>query len=68
MKVRVELLRWEGAGEEPRVLHSLTHESHSLPAVKAAIERVMESIPLREPPHGYRIVTESGTELYGWSD
>jgi hypothetical protein len=43
MKVRVEILRWEDEGEEPRVLHALSHESHSLDAVKATIESVIES-------------------------
>lgn len=66
MKVRVEILRWDG--EQPKVVHSLSHESHSLPAVKATVESVIHSVPLPEPPHGYRIITEGGTELYGWTD
>jgi hypothetical protein len=63
MKVRVELLRWEGR-EQPRVLHSMTHESHSLDVVTAAAQGVVD-----EPEIGadaYRIVTETGVELYGW--
>jgi hypothetical protein len=67
MKIRVEILRWENS-EEPRVLYSLSHEGHSMGAIKRALESVMESVPLPDPPHGYRIVTESGTELYGWAD
>ena len=67
MKVRVEILRWDG-GEQPTVVHTLSHESHSLPAVKATVESVIDSVPLAEPPHGYRIITEGGTELYGWTD
>ena len=68
MKIRVEILRWEKSGEEPRILYSLSHESHSLRAIKRAVESIMESVSLPEPPHGYRIVTEQGTELYGWAD
>jgi hypothetical protein len=67
MKVRVEILRWDG-GEQPKVIHSLSHESHALPAVQAAIESVLRTIPLPAHPHGYRIITEGGTELYGWAD
>jgi hypothetical protein len=67
MKVRVEILRWEDEGADPRVIHALSHESHSLDAVKATIEGVIESVDLAETAHGYRIITESGTELYGWS-
>jgi len=67
MKVRVEILRWDG-GEQPRVVHSLSHESHALPAVQATIENVLRTVTLPEAPHGYRIITEGGTELYGWAD
>ena len=51
MKIRVEILRWEKSGEEPRILYSC----------------ILEPVSLPEPPHGYRIVTEQGTELYGWA-
>jgi hypothetical protein len=68
MKIRVEILRWEKSGEEPRILYSLSHESHSLRTIKGAVESIMESVFLPEPPHGYRIVTEHGTELYGWAE
>jgi hypothetical protein len=66
MKVRVEILRWDGGGQ-PRVVHSLSHESHALPAVQAAVETVLKTIPLPDSPHSYRIITEGGTELYGWA-
>ena len=67
MKVSVELLQWQDGGE-PRVLHRMSHESHSLETVAAALQNVLNSpeIPLR--PDGYRIITEGGTELYGWPD
>jgi len=68
MKIRVELLRWDNSEEEPRILYSLSHESHSVGAIRRSVESVIESVPLPVPPHGYRIVTESGTELYGWTD
>jgi hypothetical protein len=68
MKVRIEILRWENSEEGPRILYSLSHESHSVGVTKRALESLIESVPLPEPPHGYRIVTEAGTELYGWAD
>jgi hypothetical protein len=67
MKVRVDILRWENSGEEPKVLHSLAHETHSIQAVDAAAQGVIASAELSEA-NGYRIVTESGTELYGFAD
>lgn len=67
MKIRVEFLRWDG-GEQPKVIHTLSHESHVLPPVQAAVENTIRSTPLPSTPHGYRIVTEGGTELCGWTD
>lgn len=66
MKVRVDILRWETSGEQPKVLHSLAHETHSIEAVDAAAQGVVASGD--GPANGYRIVTESGVELYGWAD
>ena len=54
MKIRVEILRWEKSGEEPRILYSLSHESHSLLAIKHVMESILESVSLPEPPHGYK--------------
>jgi hypothetical protein len=67
MKVSVELLRWQG-DEQPKVLHRLVHESHSLETVAGALRNVINSPELPLKPNGYRIVTEGGTELYGWPD
>src|SRR5262245_38765841 len=67
MKVRAEVLPWNG-GDQPKVIHALSHESHVLSPVQAAIENTIKSVPLPETPDGYRIVTEGGTELYGWTD
>jgi hypothetical protein len=67
MKVTVEILRI-GGGEQPKVLHSLTHEAHSLEAVAAAAQGVIDSGELPGQVDGYRLTTESGLEMYGWPD
>jgi hypothetical protein len=67
MKVTVEILRWEGGGH-PKVLHTLTHESHSVELVAAAAQGVIDSGELPERVDGYRLTTENGLELYGWPD
>ena len=67
MKVSVELLQWR-EGEQPKVLHRIVHESHSLQTVAAALRNVMNSPEITLKADGYRIVTETGTELYGWPD
>jgi hypothetical protein len=67
MKVSVELLRWQD-NEQPKVLHRIVHESHSLETVAGALRNVMNSPETPLSPNGYRIVTEDGIELYGWPD
>ncbi len=67
MKVTVEILRWD-EGEEPKVLHSLSHDCHSLETVAAAAQGVVNSGELPGRVDGYRLITESGVELYGWPD
>jgi hypothetical protein len=65
MKVKVEILRWDGdSDEQPKVLHTLRHACHSLEFVKAAAKRVIESMEF-PAAHGYRIVTDTGIELTG---
>ena len=67
MRVRVEILRYQ-KGEELKVLGAIQHESHSLEAVASAAQGVIDSGELPERADGYRIITESGTEFYGWAD
>jgi hypothetical protein len=65
MKVTIDIFHWQ-QGELPRVLHSMTHDCHSLDAVATAVQAVIEAPELPVKPHGYRITTEQGVEFYGW--
>jgi DNA-binding winged helix-turn-helix (wHTH) protein len=65
MNVTVEILRWRD-GSSPEVLQTLSHICHSLGAVRAAVQRVIASPEV--PGNGYRITTDIGIQLYGWSD
>jgi len=65
VNVTVEILRWED-DQPPKLIHRLSHDCHSLDAVVAAAQSVVDSLELPEQPNGYRIITEEGTELYGW--
>ena len=67
MNVTVEMLRWED-DQAPKVIHSLSHDCHSIESVVAAAQGVIDSLELSEQPSGYRIITEAGIELYGWAD
>ena len=67
MKVRIEILRWNDRGE-PKVLGAIQHESHSLEAVASAAQGVIESGKLPCKVDGFRIVTENGSEFFGWTD
>jgi hypothetical protein len=62
MRVMVEILHWDG-GEQPKVLHALCHESHSLETVRATAQGLIDSPDV--PANGYRITTDEGLELFG---
>jgi hypothetical protein len=62
MKVIIEILRWNGA-PQPKLLHRLVHDSHSLETVRAAVQAVIDDPNV--PANGYRITTEDGDELFG---
>jgi hypothetical protein len=65
MDVTVEILRWAD-GADPEVLQTLSHNCHSLGAVIATAQKVVESPEV--PGNGYRIITDKGVEMYGWPD
>jgi hypothetical protein len=64
MKVRIEILRFEQG--EQKVIGAITHEARAIEAVAAAAQGMVNSGQLPERVDGYRIVTDSGTEFYGW--
>jgi hypothetical protein len=66
VKVTIDIFHWQ-RGELPRVLHSFSHDCHSLDAVATAVQAVIEAPELPVKPHGYRITTDQGVEFYGWS-
>jgi hypothetical protein len=66
MKVRIEILRFEHG--EQKVVGAISHETHAIESVAAAAQGVIDSDQLPESVDGYRIVTESGAEYYGWSE
>jgi hypothetical protein len=67
MKVRIEILRWNNRGE-PKVLGAIEHEGNSLDAVASAAQGVIDSGELPGKVDGFRIVTENGSEFFGWTD
>jgi hypothetical protein len=62
MKVTVEILHWNG-DPQPKLLHVLTHESHSLEIVRSTVQAVIDDPNVAA--NGYRITSESGDELFG---
>jgi hypothetical protein len=50
-------------GEQPTLLHVLSHDCYSLETVRAAPQAVIEATDVTA--NGYRITTESGDELFG---
>jgi len=64
MKVRIEILRFEQG--EQKVIGAITHDARAIGAVAAAAQGIVDSGQLPERVDGYRIITESGQEFYGW--
>ena len=64
MKVTIEILRFEHGAQ--KVIGTITHETHAIEPVAAAAQGVIDSGDLLGSVDGYRIVTETGAEYYGW--
>jgi hypothetical protein len=60
MKVIVEMLRWD-SDPQPKLLHVLTHESHSLESVRATVQAVIDDPD--NAANAYRIISDNGDEL-----
>jgi hypothetical protein len=66
MKMRIEILRFEQG--EQKVIGAITHDAHAIEPVAAAAQGVIDSGDLPGSVDGYRIVTETGAEYYGWPE
>jgi hypothetical protein len=62
-KVTVEMLRVE-KNKPPRLLHRLTHSTHSLEAVVATMENMLRSSPSATGANAFRITSDKGAEIY----
>lgn len=62
-RVTVEMLRVE-KNKPPRLLHRLTHSTHSLDAVVATMENMLRSSASVSGANAFRITSDKGTEIY----
>jgi hypothetical protein len=62
MRVKVEILHWDG-GEQPKLLHVLSHDCSSLETVRATIQAVID-VP-NVTANAYHIITKNSDELFG---
>jgi hypothetical protein len=62
-KVTVEMLRVE-KNKPPRLLHRLTHSTHSLEAVIATMENMLRSSTPDSGANAFRITSDKGAEIY----
>jgi hypothetical protein len=62
-KVTVEMLRVE-KGAPPRLLHRLTHSTHSLPAVVATMKTMLRATSAGSGANAFRITCDRGTDIY----
>jgi len=62
-RVTVEMLRVE-KNKPPRLLHRLTHSTHSLEAVVATMENMLRSSVSVSGANAFRITSDKGAEIY----
>ena len=62
-KVTVEMLHVE-KNKPPRLVHRLTHSTHSLEAVIATMENMLRSSTSASGANAFRITSDSGAEIY----
>jgi hypothetical protein len=62
-KVTVEMLRVE-KNKPPRLLHRLSHSTHSLEAVIATMENMLRSSNSASGANAFRITSDNGAEIY----
>ena len=62
-RVTVEMLRVE-KNKPPRMLHRLTHSTHSLDAVIANMENMLRASPSASGANAFRITSDKGVEIY----
>lgn len=62
-KVTVEMLRVE-KNKPPRLLHRLTHSTHSLEAVIATMENMLRNSASASGANAFRITSDKGAEIY----
>lgn len=62
-KVTVEMLRVE-KNKPPRLVHRLTHSTHSLEAVVATMENMLRSSTSASGANAFRITSDKGAEIY----
>jgi hypothetical protein len=61
--VTVEMLRME-KNKPPRLLHRLTHATHSINAVIATMENMLRSSAPAAGANAFRITSDRGEEIY----
>ena len=62
-KVTVEMLHVE-KNKPPRLIHRLTHSTHSLEAVVTTMENMLRSSASASGANAFRITSDKGTEIY----
>jgi hypothetical protein len=67
LKFVIEVLKLDN-GQPHRILHAFTHAASSVHLVRETMKAVMASPEWPQEANGFRIVTETGKELYFWPE
>jgi hypothetical protein len=67
LKFIIEVLKLNGAGQ-PHILHTFTHAASSMHMVRETMKTVLGSPQWPPEANGFRIVAETGEEMYRWPE
>jgi coenzyme F420-reducing hydrogenase delta subunit len=67
MKFIIQVLKLNGAGK-PQILHAFAHSASSVHMVRETMKALIESPEWPLEAKGFRIVSETGSELYRWPE
>jgi hypothetical protein len=67
LKFVIEILK-ANSGQQPRVLHRFSHTASYVNMVRETMKAITESSEWPREANGFRILSQTGAELYRWPE
>jgi hypothetical protein len=67
LKFIIQILKAD-SGQPPRILHGFSHTASSIHMVRETMKAITESSEWPPGANGFRILSETGVELYRWPE